>query len=340
MKIFIVLSSASASIAIGALPAFAEVSTKVHTLCLDAKDYAGCILFNKNNINEKTQKKSKWEYIKTKYAYSLPAAIFENKEALRSDCEARIKLNPLSANDIGAICFAFRKRSDLYNSPDNLNQALATEIENYLPIKKEKEKHKTLLSDSKSQGFHSKPVLSNQSYVSNNASYSPDDVFGPDDVEIRQGFTYRKSSVRQQKIRGAYGRYLTFWGRSENEYQGTSASYNAGNPGTLNCYSSNSGTGYMNNNTYSSNINYNSSGSTNCQRSGYVSPSYTPGTPGGTQKGWFEYDLDCVDRTFNRKGDKAKGIMKKGWLDVYYDPTARAVADKYCQTIDSLPKKY
>lgn len=161
-----------------------------------------------------------------------------------------------------------------------------------------------------------------------------------DDIEVSQGFTYRISTVKQLEIRGSYGRYLTFWGRSENEYQGTSASYNAGNPGTLNCYSNNSGTGYVNNYSYNPSINYSSSGSTNCVRSGYVAPSYTPGTPGGVQRGWFEYELDCIDRTYNRKGDKARGFRNKGWMDVYYDPTARAVADRYCSNISDVPKKY
>ena len=146
-----------------------------------------------------------------------------------------------------------------------------------------------------------------------------------DDVELRHGFTFRRSSVQQLKIRGSYGRYLTFWGRSVNDFQGTAGTYNPGYAGSLNCTSTGYGYGY---------------GTTNCVRTGYVAPSYIPGTPGGTQARWFEYELDCVDRTYNRKGDIASGAYKKGWMDVYYDPTASAVADKYCDEIEFLPKKY
>ena len=37
------ISIASASIAIGAIPAVAEVDAKIHKLCLEAKDYVGCV---------------------------------------------------------------------------------------------------------------------------------------------------------------------------------------------------------------------------------------------------------------------------------------------------------
>ena len=37
------ISIASASIAIGAIPALGEVDSKIHALCLDAKDYSGCV---------------------------------------------------------------------------------------------------------------------------------------------------------------------------------------------------------------------------------------------------------------------------------------------------------
>ena len=54
-----------------------------------------------------------------------------------------------------------------------------------------------------------------------------------DDVEIEYGFTYRKSTIRQLKIRGSYGRYITFWGRSVNDYSGTPGYYNPGSPGSI-----------------------------------------------------------------------------------------------------------
>ena len=43
MNKLLAISIASASIAIGAIPALAEVDAKTHKLCIEAKDYAGCV---------------------------------------------------------------------------------------------------------------------------------------------------------------------------------------------------------------------------------------------------------------------------------------------------------
>ena len=43
MKRLLAISIASASVVIGAIPVVAEVDSKIHALCLDAKDYSGCI---------------------------------------------------------------------------------------------------------------------------------------------------------------------------------------------------------------------------------------------------------------------------------------------------------
>ena len=43
MKRLLAIYIASASIAIGAVPALAEVDPKIHKLCVEAKDYAGCV---------------------------------------------------------------------------------------------------------------------------------------------------------------------------------------------------------------------------------------------------------------------------------------------------------
>tara|TARA_B100001964_G_C14156180_1_gene564401 strand:+ start:446 stop:1204 length:759 start_codon:yes stop_codon:yes gene_type:complete len=131
--------------------------------------------------------------------------------------------------------------------------------------------------------------------------------------------SYEKTSVLQLKIRGTYGRYLTFIGRTSNSYAGTSGYYNPGSPGTVSC------------NTYGS--------YTTCNRSGYVAPSYTPSKPGGVQHRRYRYELDCLDRTFNREGDMATaGGLMRGWMSVNDDPTALAVESKYCPIINTLPK--
>ena len=42
--------------------------------------------------------------------------------------------------------------------------------------------------------------------------------------------------------------------------------------------------------------------------------------------------------TFDRKGDFS-GFGNKGWLNVGDDPTAQAVADRYCPIIETLAKQ-
>ena len=138
------------------------------------------------------------------------------------------------------------------------------------------------------------------------------------EVEVEYGFTYFPQSVRQLKIRERYGRYLFFIGRSQSEYSASSGTFLPGSPGTTSC------------NTFGS--------YTSCVPIGGVAPSYIPGQPGGVQKRQYIYHLDCKDLTFDRKGDLSNaGGRKHGWMDVYYDPTARAVASKYCGIISTLP---
>ena len=50
----------------------------------------------------------------------------------------------------------------------------------------------------------------------------------------------------------------------------------------------------------------------------------------------WEYELDCNEETFNRKGDN--GLK---WMQIWVDPTAVAVAEKYCPTEEwsKLPNK-
>ena len=48
------LSIAFASITIGAIPAVAEVDAKTHKLCLEAKDYLGCVKAMKGETSSET----------------------------------------------------------------------------------------------------------------------------------------------------------------------------------------------------------------------------------------------------------------------------------------------
>jgi len=228
---------------ITALPAIAEVDPKIHKLCIEARDYSGCV---REGENQRT-----------------------SQNVILDSCSRKGRGKKLRRGFYGTLCM-----NDL-----EFAEFICRETPNALHCREN------------------------------------------DDVEIADGYTYRKSSIKQLKIRNRYGRYLTFWGRSTNDFAGTAGFYSPGSPGTINC-STNS---------------FGSTATTNCNRTGYIAPSYSPGTQGGTQKRWFEYQLDCNERSFNRKGDISAGAFKKGWQDVYYDKTAGAVADKYCAEINTLP---
>ena len=58
------------------------------------------------------------------------------------------------------------------------------------------------------------------------------------EVRSKSDYHYRPNSVRQQKVRGSYGRYISFVGTTLNEYAGTPASYNPGMPGKKVCTTS------------------------------------------------------------------------------------------------------
>ena len=54
MNKLLAISIASASIAIGAMPAVAEVDMRIHKLCIEAKDYAGCVRAMKGDTTTTT----------------------------------------------------------------------------------------------------------------------------------------------------------------------------------------------------------------------------------------------------------------------------------------------
>merc|ERR1711939_271451 len=109
--------------------------------------------------------------------------------------------------------------------------------------------------------------------ISASIFYAPMAKAGTVNVTSPSPYSYEDTSVRQLKIRGKYGRYITFVGRSTNSWQGTAPSYNPGSQGYVSCNSY----GY----------------STTCDRIGYIAPSYTPGRSGGSSNRHYRYELDC-----------------------------------------------
>ena len=169
------------------------------------------------------------------------------------------------------------------------------------------------------------PCLQAADYKGCKEYHSGGPVQGKVDVSAPSDHNYRPGSVRQQKVRGRYGRYLAFTGTTLNEYAGSPARYNPGSPGRRVCTTNTTPNGLYK--------------TTTCKQEGYVAPSYTPATPGGVERRSFRYQLDCKDLTFDRKGDYS-GFGNKGWMSVGEDPTAQAVADRYCPIIDSVPKPF
>lgn len=146
---------------------------------------------------------------------------------------------------------------------------------------------------------------------------------GTVNVQEPSTYNYDAGSVNALEIRGSYGRYITFIGKTVNQYDGTPGYYNPGSPGTQTC------------NTYGT---YGYGATTSCNTVGYVAPSYSPGTSADVHHRNYRYELDCRDMTFDRKGDLARGMAMKGWMHVRNDPTAQDIANRYCPIIDSLPR--
>lgn len=125
-------------------------------------------------------------------------------------------------------------------------------------------------------------------------------------------FSYESDTVKQLKIRGDYGRYLTFRGRTDNEYEGTAGYYESEGQSYTECEDDNCTTFWE-------------------------PPTYIEGEESGIENKTFVYELDCREKTFNRIGDRTGTGMKKGWMETLEDPVAMAVEKKYCPVIDSLP---
>lgn len=134
-------------------------------------------------------------------------------------------------------------------------------------------------------------------------------------VPVPTPYSYDAGSLQQLQLNGSVGRYIGFTGHTVIEWAATPARLNPGHPGTLQCRH---GT---------------------CWLQGTIAPTLIGGTPAGSMRSFFRYQLDCRDRSFNRIGDtRVPGAVPKGWQPVENDPTALAVADAWCPRIQELPQ--
>jgi hypothetical protein len=124
-------------------------------------------------------------------------------------------------------------------------------------------------------------------------------------------FWYDEGSVKQMRVRGEYGRYLTFNGRT-----------------VFNAYDYGWSGGSVHGNAWSGG------------KSGSVSGFGSGFSIGGTARtGAFKYLLDCKEGTADRIGDADYAQEDTvGWFAVIKDPTAQAVYSKYCPRISELPQ--
>ena len=132
-------------------------------------------------------------------------------------------------------------------------------------------------------------------------------------VPVPSPYSYESTSLKRLFLRGTRWRYIGFTGHTTIQLPEKPARFDAGKPGTIRC------------------------GRTSCWRDGYEEPSFISGEPERSVRKFFDYQLDCVDKTFNRVGDAAvPGDFPKGWQSVNTDPTALAVATKWCPRIADL----
>ena len=139
-------------------------------------------------------------------------------------------------------------------------------------------------------------------------------------------YMYLRSSIMQKRIRNSYGRYITLSGRTRIFYPGKPEKVVKGRPPSLNC--NNSGNYNYNYNYSHGNYNNNST----CVIDEGTPDRVIPGEPARWANEWFDYLLDCQDKTFDRKND---GI---GWQRLIEDPVAVEINREYCTAINTLPK--
>ena len=134
-------------------------------------------------------------------------------------------------------------------------------------------------------------------------------------VPVPSPYSYDAGSLQQLQLNSSVGRYIGFTGHTVIEWPATPARLSPGHPGTLQCRQG------------------------SCWLQGTIAPTLTGGTPAGSMRSFFRYQLDCRDRSFNRIGDtRVPGAVPKGWQPVENDPTALAVANAWCPRLQALPQ--
>ena len=308
-------------------PAHSSIDSAIHKMCIDARDYKGCINSQKNQKKDRFNpyfnktKKQKKEFDSCLKASSssrrfgdLPIALLKRACDLivrtESNYVGKKSLQGYKVQNGYGICiFNSLSKSKLNEKQALDNCSCAMDLTLKYPYKQE---HLPFCWTRAVDPIQSGGM---RLFVKEGEQYS-------------WNFGVRENTLKQAKIRESYGRYISFQGRSTNEYSGE---YIPGERGYIDCDWGSSGSLYGD--AYSIEGEYSSSG-------GCVGEDSTPSItiPGGVEVGVFKYLLDCKDNTFDRKGDRVSvsGFGMKGWQDVSSDSTASYVAQVYCPVISTL----
>ena len=144
-------------------------------------------------------------------------------------------------------------------------------------------------------------------------------------VRSRSPYSYDDTSVAPITLNHRSGRYLSFRGRTLIVTPATPGRYVGGTPGRCRCDSDDrdrAGQGGE-----QGRLRFRER--PHCELVGAIPPTWIPGEPERRSVQRYEYQLDCQDLTFNRLND-GNWLFRPGWMGVDRDPTAAAVAERYC----------
>ena len=325
----------------------------IHEKCLKAQDYQGCV-----NALSKMDDKNKNNIFNIFKPNKLSSCIRDLKRIRENEGNFNIytqRLGELNDESYNLACESILAVDKKYNVFSDFKKTCF--LTNY---------HAFLVSNDNlvKEKFYSPRNISNycdcygKNYSKNLSWFNSDNVKIGSSCGLKEMYTFKNagyryydpefllgvfhnrdntwdyalddSSVKQKMIRNKYGRYLTFFGKTNNPFTGD---YIPAKPGYIDCDWGGSGSAYYDRDY--------GSGSWSSGGSCYGEE----GTdaiviPDGVDKRFYKYTLDCVDLTFDRKGDRVNyaGGAMKGWMKIGNDPTAVMAADIYCPIIKRLSR--
>ena len=150
-------------------------------------------------------------------------------------------------------------------------------------------------------------------------------------VRSRSPYGYEEESVQPLVLGGRSGRYLGFRGRTLVITAASPGRFVGGSPGRCRCEDEERPARWSENRPGERRP---GDRRLRCDLVGGMPPTWIPGQPERRTVMRFTYQLDCIDRTFNRVND-GTWLFRPGWMAMDQDPTAAAVAERYCPGLAS-----